>query len=602
MMRNQKIIEAKKAITISRVSTAEQATDQKDSLSSQERDNKKYCENMGLEIIAEFKFDESAFKDKRRKFGKARQMVEESQECIAIVVDRVDRFQRSFRESVEFDELRKAGKVELHFNRQGLIIHRNSTPMEIMAWDFFVIMAKSYVLTLSDNVKKGIKDKLATGRILGYVPTGYKNTTVDVGDNIFIKKVELDTERSPFIKKIFQIYGSGKYSLSQVAEIMENSGFTIKQKRIRNGDDKLERRGARTAKKTDIMNILKNPFYYGHFWWPDPDTGEKRLYDNKGSYPVLIDKSLFKTVQNVLKNNNPRVSGYDKKMFLFRGILKCQFCGSTMTGEEMSRAYKDKDPTNSDRIYYHCTSGKSLATPGFYEKKFGTDHSGVYVSKKGKRKGQTIINCPQKWWKENEIEKIVLEEFDQMHYDDSVFKRLKKLLRADYDERIGLADEQIKRLRSEEKNNEALVKAFMRKLAIITDKRLEQDMLKSYDELKARQDEIKEEIKILEEAKGIDTDETVETLSLCCNLREHYMKLNLEEKQELLFLCFSRINLMRGEYRLKKGRGRKMNMDSWSPILKEPFQTLRSLKIDELLALEEKRNIRLTKNIDSPKS
>ncbi len=101
------------------------------------------------------------------------------------------------------------------------------------------------------------------------------------------------------------------------------------------------------------------------------------------------------------------------------------------------------------------------------------------------------------------------------------------------------------------------------------------------------------------EAKEIDTDETVETLSLCCNLREQYLKLDLEEKQEFLILCFSKISLMRGEYRLKKGKGRKMNMDSWSPILNEPFQTLRSLKIDELVAHEEKRNSNLTKIKDS---
>ena len=95
-------------------------------------------------------------------------------------------------------------------------------------------------------------------------------------------------------------------------------------------------------------------------------------------------------------------------------------------------------------------------------------------------------------------------------------------------------------------------------------------------------------------------DETVDTLTLCCNLREHYLKLNLKEQQELLWLCFSKITLMRGEYRLKKGKGRKKKMDSWSPILNEPFQTLRSLKIHELLAQEEDKDIKLTKKSLSP--
>jgi len=273
-----------------------------------------------------------------------------------------------------------------------------------------------------------------------------------------------------------------------------------------------------------------------------------------------------------------------------------------MTPEEMSRSYKNKNAKNASTVYYHCTSGKALVDPGYYEKKFGKDHSGVRIAKKGKSKGQRVVGCPQRWWKEDEIEKIILEEFDQMHYDDSVFEGLKSLLRADYEERINLADAQIKGLEAEYKKNENLIKSFTLKFATVTDKRLEKDMMETYDELKAKQDEIKEEIKVFEEAKEIDTDETVDTLSLCCNLREHYLKLNLEDKQELLILCFSRINLMRGEYRMKKGKGKKMNMDSWHPVLNEPFQTLRSLKIDELVAHEEERHIYPTKNKDSKTS
>jgi len=390
--------------------------------------------------------------------------------------------------------------------------------------------------------------------------------------------------------------------LSQVAEIVNNSGFTIKKKRVRNSYDKLEKRNSRPANKTDILTILKNPFYYGSFLWADPETGERRLYDSKGSYPTLIDKSLFETVQSVIKSNNSRKGGYKKNTFKFRGLLKCQFCGSTMTPEEMSRSYKNKNAKNASTVYYHCTSGKALVDPGYYEKKFGTDHSGVRIAKKGKRKGETVIGCPQRWWKEDEIENIILEEFDQMHYDDSVFEGLKKLLRADYEERIDMADAQIKGLRAEFKKNENLIKSFTLKFATITDKRLEKDMMETYHELKAKQDEIKEEINVFEEAKEIDTDETVDTLSLCCNLREHYSKLNLEEKQELLILCFSKISLMRGVYRLKKGKGKKMEMDSWSPILNEPFQTLRSLKIDEFVAQEEERHTYPTKIKDSKAS
>ena len=43
-------------------------------------------------------------------------------EMIAIVADAVDRFQRSFKESVLIDELIKKEKVELHFHRERMVI------------------------------------------------------------------------------------------------------------------------------------------------------------------------------------------------------------------------------------------------------------------------------------------------------------------------------------------------------------------------------------------------------------------------------------------------------------------------------------------------
>ena len=43
-------------------------------------------------------------------------------ETIAIVADAVDRFQRSFKESVLIDELIRKEQMELHFYRENMII------------------------------------------------------------------------------------------------------------------------------------------------------------------------------------------------------------------------------------------------------------------------------------------------------------------------------------------------------------------------------------------------------------------------------------------------------------------------------------------------
>ncbi len=591
---------SKKAITINRVSSAEQAQDDRNSLPSQVKDNRKYCEDKKLKIVREFTFDESASADERKKFDKAIKFIEQNEEPIAIVVDRVDRFQRSFKESVEFDDLRKEGKAELHFREQNLIVHRNSSAYELMAWDMWVMFARNYVLTLSANVRKGQKGKIEKGIYPGYTPTGYINISRDVGNGKIIKEIQIDENKSKYIIKCFELYATGRYTTEEIANIMRNSGFTMKGKKSRDENGKPIFNGERKVIHNDIQNILHNPFYYGEFRWPDPDTHVPRVWDNKNTYPTLISKKLYDEVQKVFASGGANRLNGGKNCFRFQKLLECSFCGSTLAGEEMSRSYKNPNSAHAkNKKYYHCSNGKGIVDPGFYERKFGTDHSGVFVSKKGKNKGQTVIACPQRWWKEEEIEEFVLQEFDILHYDDSTFDMLKEILQNHHVERIEFADDQIKGLERKCKKNETLIQAFTQKFATVKNKRLEADMMKEYDRLKREQETLKEEIKIYEETKIVDTDQTIDTMKLCCNLRKFYDSLDFEKQRELLNLCFSKIVAGKGTWRINGGRGKRVTTSSLYPVYNEPFATLRSIKIDELVSFEEERRKGFTKEKDN---
>jgi len=170
---------AQKAVILARVSTEEQAEDSHYSIPAQLRLLQDYVKEGGkfkaIREWEEYQFDESASGDKRKKFRKAIEVVQTSDETIAIVTERVDRFQRSFRELVEFDQLRKDGKVELHFINENLVLHRNSPAPDIMMWQAFVMFANTYVLQLSDNVKSKNLERLKSGCPISYVPTGYQN-------------------------------------------------------------------------------------------------------------------------------------------------------------------------------------------------------------------------------------------------------------------------------------------------------------------------------------------------------------------------------------------------------------------------------------------
>jgi hypothetical protein len=94
-----------------------------------------------------------------RQFEKIVKEIEDSEECVSLFVETIDRLQRDYKESVILDDLRKKGKVRMFFFRENLIIDQNSNSADIMRWDIGVFVAKQYVGQLRDNVKRSIDKK-----------------------------------------------------------------------------------------------------------------------------------------------------------------------------------------------------------------------------------------------------------------------------------------------------------------------------------------------------------------------------------------------------------------------------------------------------------
>ena len=137
-----------KAIILARVSDKKQ-----DSNEAQVVRVSDYVKFKGLTIWKTYEIEESSTKGDREKYQEAVKDVIDSKEPVALVVDTVDRLQRSFKESVQLDELRKAGKLEIHFYRENLVLNKSSNSSDLLRWDMAVMFARSYVLQLSDNVK-----------------------------------------------------------------------------------------------------------------------------------------------------------------------------------------------------------------------------------------------------------------------------------------------------------------------------------------------------------------------------------------------------------------------------------------------------------------
>jgi hypothetical protein len=108
-------------------------------------------------------------------------------------------------------------KVEIHFMREGLILNLKSNSADILRWDMRVMFAHSYVLQLSNNVKRSKEQAVKSGSWIGLSPLGYLHVLDQQGE----KTIILDPDRAPFIVKLFEMYATGNYSLLKLAEEAE---------------------------------------------------------------------------------------------------------------------------------------------------------------------------------------------------------------------------------------------------------------------------------------------------------------------------------------------------------------------------------------------
>jgi len=121
------------------------------------------------------------------------------------------------------------------------------------------------------NVKRGLRSKCEAGIRPGIAPIGYMN----VLKANRISTVEIDKERAPVIKEIFNKVANQGYSGRMVKKWLDDLGFKTKA-------------GYKLA-LSQVYVALQNTFYFGEF-----------KYGNhwyKGTYEPIITKSLFDKVQ-----------------------------------------------------------------------------------------------------------------------------------------------------------------------------------------------------------------------------------------------------------------------------------------------------------------
>lgn len=318
-MKKQRSHPMEKAVIYARVSSKDQEAEGF-SIPAQIKALQEYAAKNNL-IAQEFTDVETAKKAGRKQFGAMLKLIETNKHIKHILVEKTDRLLRNITDWGLLDRLMASSDIKIHFVKENVILSGDSRSNEKFIFGIKALMSKHYSDNLSEEVRKGMTEKAAQGLYPSFAPYGYMNVREADGKKV----LKPDPEAAPFVRKMFELYATGTYSLA-----------TLRKKMLADG---MVYRNGRNFHESKVEGILKNEVYTGIFYW----KGKK--YEN-ASHEPLISKELYWKVQEILRS--PYKSKSRKGLFPYTNMIKCGACGYVLTAEIKKGKY----------IYYHCTGYK----------------------------------------------------------------------------------------------------------------------------------------------------------------------------------------------------------------------------------------------------
>lgn len=199
----------------------------------------------------------------------------------------------------------------------------NSPQGKFMLGIMFV-NSKYFSDALSENVKRGVREKVASGWWPTRAAVGYLNDKAT-------KRIVDDPDRRPLVRRMFELVLSGANSPEQVCALMRDEWGMRTLKRDRSG-------GAPLA-PSSVYRMLGNPFYAGLIRW------NGKLYP--GKHNPIISISEFDRIQELL--GRPGAARPSRHTFAYTGLMRCGECGVRITAEQKRNRH------GAIYTYYHCT-------------------------------------------------------------------------------------------------------------------------------------------------------------------------------------------------------------------------------------------------------
>lgn len=320
----------KRYFAYTRVSTDKQG-ERGVSLDEQKEIIQRYAFHKGLDVSRWFEERETASKTGRPIFNEMLSLLKNGH-AAGVIIHKVDRGARNFRDWAEIGELRDIG-IEVHFATESLDLN---TLGGMLSADLQAVMSVHYSRNLSEEVKKGYYGRLRQGLCPRPAPLGYLNN----GDG---KPKTIDPIQGPIVRQAFELYATGRYSLIQLTDELYKLGLRTRVTR--------KQAGGKRVGRSSVAAMLSNPFYIGV------------LHVKKGSrtfpgvHEPLISRKLFERVQDALSGKTQRK--VYRHQFQFSRLITCGICGRSLVGE-----------TQQGNIYYRCHSRHAILKEEYIDQEF----------------------------------------------------------------------------------------------------------------------------------------------------------------------------------------------------------------------------------------
>jgi len=301
--------------------STESAERQVMSLESQFSELKEFAAKEKLEIVASLSEAQTAKEPGQKVFAEMLDRICAG-EAGGILAWHPDRLARNAVDGGQIIHLLDCGKLkDLRFPTMTFDNSPNGKFMLQIAFG----QSKYYTDALSENVKRGIRQKMQRGEWSWKAPTGYLN-------NPHTRNIDIDSEKAPIIREAFKLYATGEYTLDAIKNFLMTKGFRSRTNKV--------------MAKASVQTMLKNPIHCGLM----QVNGEL----HEGSFKPLISKELFDMCKQVMKNRG-KMKHRRNQDFPFVGWLKCAECDCSITCQRQKGHH-----------YYHCTKKKGPCPRAHY--------------------------------------------------------------------------------------------------------------------------------------------------------------------------------------------------------------------------------------------